>query len=319
MSGHEARGGVQGARGRIEVGLVDLFDGSPERDLAFMGEFARTAERTGFDGIWMPEHVLFFEKYDSVYPYPEAPLAADPDVKEQHNKVVEGKAQVETALDQGLLDLFQTAVAMCGATTRLRFGSSVLLLPLRNPRLIAREALTVAALTDGRFDMGVGVGWSAEEFEACECDFKTRGKRCEHLIHALNDLWALSSAQDVALPQGVCPPRVLIGGHSPAAIRRAGTAAGGWYPWNLTPAELSDGLRALEGHLESAGRTRDDVHVIAGFRGVGELADLSQIVSRYADLGVDGINVSLRMTVDNYAEVMAEVAQTLGLEGEDAR
>jgi alkanesulfonate monooxygenase SsuD/methylene tetrahydromethanopterin reductase-like flavin-dependent oxidoreductase (luciferase family) len=316
VSAQDRRPGVIGARGRIEVGLVDLFDGSPERDLSFMAEFARTAERTGFDGIWMPEHILFFEEYDSVYPYPEAPLAANPDVKEQHNKVVEGKAQVESAPDQGLLDLFQTAVEVCAATTRLRFGSSVLLLPLRNPQVMAREALTVAELTGGRFDLGVGVGWSAEEFEACECDFKTRGKRCESVMHMLTELWAEGSSGDLRLPPGVQPPRILVGGHSPAAVRRAGTVAGGWYPWNLTPSELEDGLRALQVHLDAAGRSRDDVHVIAGFRGVGELSDLTSIVNRYAELGVDGINVSLRMTVDNYADVMGEVAQTLGLEGE---
>lgn len=319
MSDSSSRGGVMGARGRVEIGLVDLFDGSPERDLAFMTEFARAAESTGFDGIWMPEHVLFFEQYDSVYPYPEAPLAANPDIKEQHNKVVEGKAQVESASDQGLLDLFQTAIEVCAATTRLRFASSVLLLPLRNPRILAREALTVAELTGGRFDLGVGVGWSAEEFAACETDFKTRGKRCEQLVQALTGAWSGGHENGPSLPIGVRAPRVIVGGHSPAAIRRAGTMGDGWYPWNLTPAELADGLRTLEKHVESSGRNRDDLHVIAGFRGVGELSDLPEIVRRYAELGVDGINISLRMTVDNYREVMAEVAGVLGLDGGDAR
>ncbi|GAA2334850.1 LLM class flavin-dependent oxidoreductase [Dactylosporangium salmoneum] len=319
MSDNSTRNGVMGARGRVEIGLVDLFDGGPERGLAFMAEFSRAAENAGFDGIWLPEHILFFERYDSVYPYPQAPLAANPDVKEQHNKVVEGRAQVESAPEQGLLDLFQAAVEVCAATTRLRFGSSVLLLPLRNPRILAREVLTVAELTGGRFDLGVGLGWSAEEYAACESDFKTRGKRCEDLVHALTDAWGGGHQDAPPLPVGVQAPRVLIGGHSPAAIRRAGTAADGWYPWNLTPAELADGLRALEGHLEASGRSRDDVHVIAGFRGVGELSDLPEIVRRYAELGVDGINLSLRMTVDNYVEVMSDVAGVLGLDGEGPR
>ncbi|XTZ14546.1 LLM class flavin-dependent oxidoreductase [Micromonospora echinospora] len=319
MNDRGTRSGVIGARGRVEVGLVDLFDGSPERDLAFMTRFARAVENAGFDGIWLPEHMLFFERYDSVYPYPEAPLAARPDVKERHNKIVEGKAQVETAPDQGLLDIFQTAVEVCAATARLRFGSSVLLLPLRNPRILAREALTVAELTGGRFDLGVGVGWSAEEFAACESDFRTRGKRCEQLVRALADAWGGGDRAGPALPVGIRAPRVLVGGHSAAAIRRAGTVADGWYPWNLTPAELADGLRTLRHHVEASGRSRDDLHVIAGFRGVGELADLPEIVRRYAELGVDGINISLRMTVDNYGEVLAEAADALGLGGGDAR
>ncbi|WP_150238352.1 LLM class flavin-dependent oxidoreductase [Nocardiopsis quinghaiensis] len=310
--------GVMGSRGRVRIGLVDLFDGSEKRNLDFMTEFARTAEASGFDGIWMPEHVLFFDEYDSVYPYPEAPIAANPDVKEQHNKVVDGKAEVESAPEQGLLDMFQTAVAVCAATTRLRFGSSVLLLPLRNPRLLAREALTVAELTGDRFDLGVGVGWSAEEFEACESDFTVRGKRCERLINDLKTAWSGDRGKRSSLPAGTTPPRVLIGGHSRAAVRRAGTVADGWYPWNLTPAEFEEGLEALDRHLATAGRSRDDVHVIAGFRAVGEIADLSRIVARYAELGVDGVNISLRMTEDNYAHVMSEVADALELTGSDA-
>lgn len=310
--------GVMGSRGRVQIGLVDLFDGSRKRNLDFMAEFARTAENSGFDGIWMPEHVLFFDEYDSVYPYPEAPIAADPDVKEQHNKVVDGKAQVESAPEQGLLDMFQTATEICAATTRLRFGSSVLLLPLRNPRLLAREALTVAELTGGRFDLGVGLGWSAEEFAACESDFTVRGKRSERLINELSTAWNGDQGErSLSLPTGITPPRMLIGGHSKAAVRRAGTIAGGWYPWNLTPTEFEEGLASLERHLATAGRTRDDVHVIAGFRAVGEIADLSHIVARYAELGADGVNISLRMTEDNYAQIMSEVADTLGLTGLD--
>lgn len=311
--------GVMGARGRVQIGLVDLFDGSEKRNLNFMAEFARTAEASGFDGIWMPEHVLFFDEYESVYPYPEAPLAANPDVKEQHNKVVDGKAQVESAPEQGLLDMFQSAVTICAATTRLRFGSSVLLLPLRNPHILAREVLTVAELTRGRFDLGVGLGWSAEEFEACESDFTVRGKRSEKLIKDLASSWNGDRRNSSRpLPVDIVPPRVLVGGHSRAAVRRAATVADGWYPWNLTPAEFEEGLESLGRHLAAVGRSRDDVHVIAGFRAVGEFEDLPRIVTRYAELGVDGINISLRMTEDNYAHVMSEVASVLGLTGLDA-
>ena len=195
----------------------------------------------------------------------------------------------------------------------------MLLLPLRNPHLLAREALTVAELTGGRFDLGVGLGWSAEEFAACESDFTVRGKRSEKLMNDLSSAWNGDRRNPSrSLPADTVPPRVLVGGQARAAVRRAATVADGWYPWNLTPTELTEGLENLEQHLAKAGRSRDDVHVIAGFRAVGELEDLSRIVARYAELGVDGINISLRMTEDNYAHVMSEVANVLGLPGLDA-
>ncbi|QYJ03617.1 LLM class flavin-dependent oxidoreductase [Nocardioides panacisoli] len=306
------RVGVHGLRGRVEIGLVDLFDGSATRDTEFMATFARTAERCGVDGIWLPEHVVFFDEYTSTYPYPQAPSATDPDVKEQHNKTVDGKARVEVADDQGLLDITQAAVELCGATTRLRIGSSVLLLPLRNPRLFAREVATVSALTGGRFDLGIGVGWSAEEFAACESEFRTRGRRCEELLHQLDAAWSGRDPDSPPLPD-VAPPRMLVGGHSPAAIRRAATVATGWYPWNLTVSEFAEKLGSLDQQLTDAGRTRDEVHVVAGFRAVGEIADIPEIVHRYAELGADGVNISLRMTDDGYVGTMEELATTLGL------
>lgn len=304
--------GVQGARGRVEIGLVDLFDGSEVRDLAFMADFARTAESAGIDGIWLPEHIVFFDEYDSEYPYPDAPSATDPDSKAQHNKTVGGKAQVEVSEDQGLLDLTQVAVELCSATQRLRVGSSVLLLPLRNPRLFAREVATVSALTGGRFDLGVGVGWSAEEFAACESDFRTRGRRCEQLMHDLRVAWAGNDPEAPAVPQ-VPEPRMLVGGHSPAALRRAATVATGWYPWNLTISEFAEHLATVERQAAEAGRSRDELHVVAGFRATGTIAELPEIVGRYAEAGADGVNISLRMTPEGYAETMHQVGQTLGL------
>ncbi len=304
--------GVQGARGRVEIGLVDLFDGSEVRDLAFMADFARMAESAGIDGIWLPEHVVFFDEYDSEYPYPDAPSATDPDSKALHNKTVGGKAQVEVSEDQGLLDLTQVAVELCSATQRLRVGSSVLLLPLRNPRLFAREVATVSALTGGRFDLGVGVGWSAEEFAACESDFRTRGRRCEQLMHDLRAAWTANDPEAPPVPQ-VPEPRMLVGGHSPAALRRAATVATGWYPWNLTISEFAEHLATVERQAAEAGRSRDELHVVAGFRATGTIAELPEIVGRYAEAGADGVNISLRMTPEGYAETMHHVGQTLGL------
>lgn len=295
----------------MEIGLVDLFDGSAERDPDFMARFGRTAEELGFTGIWLPEHIVFFDEYTSEYPYPEAPSATDPEKVERHNKTVDGTARVEAAADQGLLDVLQAAAEVCAATTRLRVGSSVLLLPLRNPRLLTRDLMTVAALTDGRVDLGVGVGWSAEEFAACQTDFRTRGRRCGEGIAELTRLW---DDPDGIYPAHPAPmPRVLVGGHSAAALRRAATVGTGWYPWNLTPSQFAEHHTTYRDHLDAAGRDRAGQHVIAGLRFTGELAALPPVVERYLELGADGVNISLRMGTHDYADTMQAVSDALEL------
>ncbi|WP_090860904.1 LLM class flavin-dependent oxidoreductase [Nocardioides lianchengensis] len=299
-------------RSPVEIGLVDLFDGSEERDVAFMAEFGRTAEELGFSGIWLPEHLVFFDEYTSAYPYPNAPSASDPDKLETHNKSVGGRARVEAAADQGLLDILQAAAEVCAATTRLRVGSSVLLLPLRNVRTFTRELMTLAELTDDRFDLGVGVGWSAEEFGACGSPFKTRGRRCEQNMVELARQWAEDA--DGLYPQtGRALPRMLVGGHSPVALRRAATAGTGWYPWNLTVSQFGEHHATYLRHLEEAGRDRAEQHVVAGLRFTGELTALPDVVGRYAELGADGVNLSLRMTAESYAETMSAVSDAVGL------
>ncbi|MBD3915615.1 LLM class flavin-dependent oxidoreductase [Nocardioides hwasunensis] len=292
----------------VEIGLVDLFDGGVRRDPAFMATFARTAEQLGFSGIWVPEHLMFFDHYESAYPYPNHPSADDPDKLESHNKTVGDKAQVEAAEDQGLLDVQQTAAELCAATTRLRVGASVMILPVRNMRTLHRELQSLAELTGGRFDLGVGVGWSSEEVTACESDFRTRGRRCTDYLADLAGGWG-SAVSGVDRPA----PRTLIAGHSPAALKRAASVGTGWYPYNLTISEFTEHHATYTRLLEDNGRDRADQHAVAGVRYTGDLAGLRQFVDRYAEAGADGVNISLRLGDDDYAETMAEVSDILGL------
>jgi len=298
----------------MQIGIVDLFDGSVQRDLGFMRDFGQTAESLGFTGVWLPEHLVFFEKYESTYPYPAAPSADDPETTEVHNKVEDGKARVEAAEDQGLLDPFMAGAEVVRATERLRIGSSVVLLPTRNARLLARELATLASVTDGRFDLGVGVGWAAEEFEAAGSPFRTRGRRSEQNLRELARLAA--GDDDVRPPAPVAPlPRILVGGHSPAAITRAATVADGWYPWNLTPGQFGEHHATYAEHVEGAGRERAGQHAVAGFRFLGEWDQLAPIVEGYLANGADAVNISLRMTTQNYASTMESVSEALGLRG----
>ncbi|MFC5750976.1 LLM class flavin-dependent oxidoreductase [Actinomadura rugatobispora] len=304
----------------MRIGLVDVFDGGAERNPAFMAEFARTVEDLGFDGVWLPEHMVFFDDPESAYPYRTAPNADDPEKTHLHNKTEDGKARVEAAPEQGIIDSFQAAVAMCAATGRLRIGTSVLLLPLRSVSVLAREIATVQELTGGRLDLGVGVGWLAEEFEACGVDFATRGRRAERYLHELAGLWNGTGPDGAVLPDGVVLPegrgrlpRLMYGGNGDAALRRAATAAYGWYPWNLTPSDFAARLERFHRLAAEAGRARADLHVVAGVRFTGTPDQLPQIVNGYLDAGADGVNVSLRLAPSDYREVLEAVSGALGL------
>ena len=99
----------------------------------------------------------------------------------------------------------------------------------------------------------------------------------------------------------------------PAALRRAATVATGWYPWNLTPSQFAEHHRTYCEHLAAAGKDRAGQHVIVGFRFTGETAALPSVVERYLQLGADGVNISLRMQVHDYADTMQAVSDALGL------
>ena len=116
----------------------------------------------------MPEHVVFFDRYDSRYPYNESGV-------------------LDLGADPGIFDPFLALTVAALATTRLKLGTSVLLIGERNPLLTAREAATLDQITGGRFLLGVGVGWSQEEYEALGVPWERRGERCDEYIQVMKE------------------------------------------------------------------------------------------------------------------------------------
>src|SRR5690349_1058933 len=114
------------------IGVADTFGNSPARGVEYVQEFAATAERVGFDSLWVPEHIVFFDRYESKYPYNDSGVLA-------------------LGNEPGLFDPFPTLTAAGLATTRLQVGTSILLIGERNPLLTAREVATVDQFTGGRF------------------------------------------------------------------------------------------------------------------------------------------------------------------------
>lgn len=129
----------------MEIGLTGAFGSSPRRDAAFVRDFAVAAEELGFASLWAPEHIVFFRSYDSKYPYtPDGDVWFRP--------------------DEGIYDPIMVCQAAAAVTTTLRVATSVLIATERHPLLTAKLVMTADHMCGGRFELGVGSGWSAEEY-----------------------------------------------------------------------------------------------------------------------------------------------------------
>ena len=229
----------------MKIGITGTFGGSPKRDIGFLKDFAIVAEEVGFDCLYAPEHVVFFARYDSKYPYtPDGNPSFPPNI--------------------GLYDpLFVCAVASM-VTTRLRTATSVLILPERPALLTAKEVMTLDHISGGRFDLGIGIGWSSEEFAALGIPWERRGKRADDYVEAIRAAWANDIAahhgEFVEFDNAILRPApvngtvpIIVGGDSPAAMRRAARLGDGWYGW-WAGVELEPHLAQLRAIMAEEGR-----------------------------------------------------------------
>jgi probable F420-dependent oxidoreductase len=250
--------------------------------------FARRVEELGFDSLFITDHLLAAKRFYSV---------------------------------NWLEPLISLAVA-AGATERVRLGTSILIMPLRNPVILAKELATLDVLSGGRVELGVGVGWLREEFDALGVPWERRGARTDEYIEALRALWRddqctfegefcrFENAKSFPKPvQGLIP--IHVGGHTEAAARRAGRLGDGFFPGRSTDDELRSLLDTMRASAKDAGRDPDAIEVTAG--GVMD----ADGVKRFADLGVDRIALpplgfdldTLREQLGRFSE---QVIQTVG-------
>jgi probable F420-dependent oxidoreductase len=184
-----------------------------------MVELARTAEECGYSSIALPDSIFFSERVAAAYPYTS-----------------DGR-RFWTG-DTPWVDPLVGAAAMGAATSRIRFYTQVLKLGPRSPVLVARQVGSVAVLTGNRFGLGVGLGWTPEEFEWCGVPFTDRGRRADEAIEVLRlilgggmveyhgrhfdfDRLCMSPAPTEPVP-------IYVGGHTDAALRRAARTGDGW-------------------------------------------------------------------------------------------
>ena len=241
----------------MDIGLNYAFGSSRSHDPGFLRMLVQTMEDLGFSSLWMPEHVVSFptESYSSKYPYSE-----DGSVPWQGNL--------------HLHDPLLVAAAAAQHTSTLRFGSGIVILPQRPPLLTAKELMTLDHLTGGRFEFGIGGGWSAEEYAALGVPFSQRGRRFDEYIGAIRSAWAsqpasfkgefISYSDVIIAPPPLTPggPKMLVGGSSAAAMRRAARLGDGWFGHWTDAADPGAEIDALAQALESADRDRQDGFLI---------------------------------------------------------
>ena len=230
----------------MRVGLHALGIGTGARPQVIRA-VATAAETAGFATLWAGEHVVLVDEPRSRYPY-----SAD--------------GRIAVPADADWLDPLLGLSYVAAVTSRIGLATGVLLVPEHNPVLAAKQAATLDVLSGGRLTLGVGIGWSAEEFAALGVPFARRGQRTAEYVDAMRALWAddVTSFHGEFVgfdairvnPKPVHGRRIpiVLGGNSDAALRRVAAFGDGWYGFNLPAAAVAERLATLAGYCRDRGR-----------------------------------------------------------------
>ena len=259
-------------------------------------ELAQAAEAAGFESIWTVEHVVVPAGYESTYPYDPSGKMPGPE-------------------DSAMPDPLMWLSYLASATSTIKLATGVLILPQRNPVVLAKETATLDHLSGGRLLLGIGSGWLQEEFDAIGVPFAERGRRTDENVAALRALWEQDQAsfdgEFVRFTDCIVSPKpvhgtipVHVGGHTQVAARRAGRLGDGFFPAKGTHAELAELFATVRATAEEHGRDPDAIELTTGGNGAigsGALAEVEAL----AALGVDRVIVPSFLFWANPAEELA--------------
>jgi probable F420-dependent oxidoreductase len=215
---------------------------------------AKQAEAWGFHSLWVSDHIIIPPLATSRYP---------------------GSATGQFP-DFWLERYFEPLAILnyvAGCTERILLGTSVLILPMRNPIEVAKAVAGADVLSGGRLLFGVGVGWFQEEFEALRQPFHERGRRMDEYIHICKALWTTEPASFTGQyyqfhqahfgpkPAQKPHPPILIAGHSPAALRRAARLGNGWHPFALPADAFRQVVPQFHTAVREAGREIEEFEI----------------------------------------------------------
>jgi len=241
---------------------------------------AAAAERSGFATLWSGEHVVMVDRSASRYPYSD-----------------DGHFAVPSTADW--IDPLIGLSFAAAATSTIGLATGVLLLPEHNPVLMAKQAATLDSLSGGRFTLGVGVGWSREEFDALGVPFERRAARTAEYVAAMRTLWrddvASFDGEFVSFESVRVNPKplaeqtipIVVGGNSDVALRRVAAWGDGWYGFNLAGvAAVAERIAYLQLQCDERGRDREELRVCVALTDL-RIGDVGAL----AELGVDELVV----------------------------
>ncbi|WP_205660868.1 TIGR03619 family F420-dependent LLM class oxidoreductase [Amycolatopsis vastitatis] len=188
----------------------------PDLDPARPAELARLAEDLGYHAAWLPDHLIPPGAYGEVF--------------------------------GGVYEPLVTLAHIAALTSRIRLGTSVLIVPLREPYALAKQVATLDRLSGHRFTLGVGSGWNEPEFAEVGAGFGDRGKRTDATLDLLAELFRTGRGPGGGYfePRPAGPVPISVGGNSAVALRRAARIGAGWTSAGLSPAEFGERARELK-------------------------------------------------------------------------
>ena len=264
---------------------------------------AQTAERLGYDVLWTAEHIIFPPTITTPYPYGD---------------------RFPYPITDPILDIVATLSYVAAITSRITLGSSVLVLPYRNPIVLAKELASLDVLSNGRLLLGVAAGWLKEEFDMLGVPFHERGRRTDEYVTLLRALWTqervtfrgssfdLSAAAFFPKPVQRPHPPIWIGGGSPAALRRVARLGDGWSAVpRPTLDDLARDIAEIRRYCDDAGRDPTRLGIASG-GGASSIDDLLDRLPRLERIGVTLTSVPILFwarSFDHALDLFEEFAQ----------
>lgn len=264
---------------------------------------ATSADSCGMESIWTVEHVVIPDGYQSQYPYSDS-------------------GKIPGADDVDIPDPLIWLAYVAGITKEIRLATGILIVPQRNPVVLAKECATLDKLSNGRLELGIGVGWLEEEFNALGLPFADRGKRTDDYVAAMRALWnqdkAAHSGDFASFENAIQRPQpvqdggvpIVVGGHSKAAARRAGRLGDGFFPISASEDELVGLLDLMKHTASEHGRDGDDIKVTVG--SWSPRRDSIDKVKELEQMGIERLIVAPPTgNIDKMPEAMEQLAEKI--------
>ncbi|MFI5507588.1 TIGR03619 family F420-dependent LLM class oxidoreductase [Mycobacterium sp. NPDC051804] len=281
---------------------LTTYTDAPHHDWRATLDLAQAMDTAGVDRLVVSDHLVFGENLEAY---------SDPSIGGQAG------GRQPTGPDGAWLEPLVVLTAIAATTSRIRLGTAILLAALRRPAVLAKQLATLDVISGGRVDLGVGVGWQREEYEAAGLSFEDRGRLLDHTLEVCQTLWtrqrASYSSAELSF-EGIhqMPKPVQTGGVpvwisgtvNNAVARRIARFGSGWIPWGSAYADLPGAIAAMKDKVIEFGGDPSDLQVQGVARaaknsdGTVDFAKSAAAVPALAAAGVTDVRFPASVTAD---------------------